>query len=313
MKRRFALSVFVFVIFFSTTSVYAAEKFSFSATPSIGVTSGVVREYVMHGGKPASRLDWITFANPTAQIDARISFFGVFLDANASINVPMRCGMMEDRDWENGSSINYPVNKVIIYSKHDMDLKSRYNFAAKLGYKFDINNFSIAPFAGIKYGFHSFDGLNGYQQRNDEGVTGNEPHSADFNRKVISYEQSLLLPSVGANFSLGFTEKLIAYLGLTFYPYMMINAVDKHYSDASGNKGSIYYDTMHGGFGFVLDAAVEYKKFVFKLEYESVFHYTGQTRSGSIGTSYPDASLNGVYKSGTDSFMFKLSVGYKIN
>lgn len=316
MKRQFALSILILI---ASTHVYGADKFSFSATPSVGVTSGVVREYVIHRGyKPqTSRLDWITFANPNFQLDATASFFGVFINANTSINIPIPCGMMEDRDWENpNKGVYYPLPYHIIYSKHTMEYISRYNIGGQIGYKFNIKKFSLAPFIGVKYLFQSYNGRDGYQQTAEkpleEGLNGDEPHNADYNRKVISYEQSLLLPSVGANFSFAFTEKLIAYLGCTFYPYMMINAMDKHFTNASGD-GYVFYDTMRGGFGFIIDAAVEYKKFVFKFEYESVFHYTGETRSGSIGTSYQDAKFNDEYGSGTDSFMFKLSVGYKIN
>lgn len=297
MKAKLVLAMLL--IFVTPFLIYSSERFAYSITPSVGVATGNVYEYVYDGSHLLSRLDWQQYAIPIAVIDSRISLGRFFLDGSILAALPLsKCGIMEDRDWR-----DYTSPAITDYSKHDLRLDWRFDFSEEFGYRFGFTNLAIDLSLGAVYRTQQWTGMNGY---NIVGST--------FFGDVISYTQSILLTSAAMKFDYVINGSWQVCLGGKIHPYILTDATDKHYlrKEINHPDGLVFYDVMRGGFGFTVNASIRYKKIVLSGEYENYFIKHGTTKYGNLGSTYTGLKKDGSTP-GTSDSLFKITLGYKFD
>lgn len=286
--------------------VRTVEKVKFNITPSLGLVSGVVQEKVITSEKKTlSRLDWQQYAFPAGQAEGGLTWRNWFLQGKILAGIPMPCGIMDDFDFETHTT--NPTK----FSHHDMQLNWRFDVGGEIGYNFYLGKFLIAPSIGMMYRTHKWTASNGYRQYSSgilpQELTGNEP-KVDMSGDMIDYTQSWGLPFFASQFVYVFADFWKAAVGCNIFPFLIVGAIDQHLVRSPPTQ---FYDTMRGGFGFAVNASVQFKKIVVKFEYEFLSVLQGTTKWGNTGESFSNLTevTDGTYP-GTTSSLFTIGVGW---
>lgn len=306
----FSISFFsIYLVFVALPSFANTQNpLSFTFTPSTGVISGTVSEYLYEEDKTLqSQLDWQQYAVPFIKMEGQFELSNVFLNLSALSAIPFKCGIMEDYDWiadddgRDGSS-----DTLSYYSKHDLYLDKRFDLSARGGYTFYFNRFYIAPGLGLTYRSQKWSGVDGYAQHATDYVWTENTTKVDYSGTVISYEQSLFLPYISVNKGFFISPKVKLTTQGLFYPYMFITAYDNHYTGSDQ-----YVDVMYGGNGINVACSLAYKKIAFTISYEWLAMFYGETYTGgTIGSTDRDFVQNTDFSSGTSSSLLTISVEY---
>jgi outer membrane protease len=295
----------VAIFFFCVQNVLGENKtLDFSLGVSGGIKSGKVEELVFVDDAIISKLLWHESIAPFMQLDAQVKFHNFFVNAAIESVIPVKCGTMEDFDWEQ------PESYINNYSEHANNIDKDYTLQLKLGYNFDISkNFALALDAGIRLQNRKWSAQNGYYQSGDPW-TGDEEKKY-FSGIVISYEQSVLIPDISLGVLFNFSPTMGLGLNTSFLYLVYSTALDSHF-DPSKNKQ--YLDIMSNGFGFNSGAYFLYSPKASKLctlkaslsyEYYSIRGINFQNAIGLNAGSF--SKTNAV--SGTDSSLLKVGVG----
>ena len=284
-----------------TTKTQTDSFINFEFSPSIGVLTGTVSEYVFYDtGDTMSHLDWQQYAVPYIQAKETIRAYNAFLNVSLLSAIPFECGIIEDYDW-----LNDDTSILSEYSCHDLYLDKRFDITANAGYTFNCSKFFIAPGLGITYRSQKWSGYDGYGQYSDDDVWSEDTEKTEYSGNVISYEQNMLLPFISVQSAYTINKDWNAKLDLFIYPYLYINDIDNHYT-----KDIEYIDEMRGGGGISVSGTIAYKKIALQISYEYLYVDDGTIYYTSIGSSdtsyyeYTDSTA------GTSSSIFSLSVLY---
>ncbi|OJF75859.1 MAG: hypothetical protein BKP49_10395 [Treponema sp. CETP13] len=321
-KRQFQITnsiISLFILFLASfvahpliadTTTESASPFTFEFSPSFGVLTGTVSEYLYEEDETLqSQLDWQQYAVPYIKAEETISAYNAFLSVSVLSAIPFYCGIMEDYDWLADDYVDGSSNTLSCYSCHDLYLDKRFDLSANAGYTFNFNKFSIAPGFGITYRSQKWTGSDGYKQYDEEDYTWDEDIEKIYlTGTVITYEQNELLPSIFVQAVYKINNKVTTSLKSTLYPYLYVYDVDNHLLTSTQ-----YIDIMSGGIGASLEATISYNKIALNINYEYLSVTDGSVYSTSTGTS--DESDATYYTStstaGTSSSLLSISISYK--
>lgn len=311
-KTRKLIFTFIFLCIVS----FSVSAFSFEINPNIGVTTGKVEEYVYYGKSVLSRLDWKNYGIVVGEVNGKMSWRNLFVEAGVSAWLPSKSGIMEDFDF-----LTYTKNPTN-YSKHDLYIEHKFDFSGKFGIRFDIWKFSISPGIGLTFRTQKWIAKNGFRQyyvgwENENNpkkeLTWNEPKEYWLfaGKKVIAYRQQIFLLTLGINTEFNFNRNISLSLGGAFYPYLHVEAIDEHFLRTKEYKNGLqFYDIMDGGFGFSVNMDFRYKHFVTGVKYEYYVTEKGITKDGPIGGSASNMKTDGGLPKTTSSF-FTITLGAK--
>lgn len=299
----------IFTFIFLCIVSFSANAFSFEINPNIGVITGKVEEYVINPDRGVlSRLDWKNYGIVMGEINGKITWRNLFVEAGVSAGLPVRSGILEDFDYE-----TYTSNPTR-YSNHDLHVEHKFDISGKLGVRFDIWKFSVSPSIGMIYRIQKWIGKNGFRQyyegwenKNNpiKELTWNEPkdYGPFSSKNVISYFQQIYLLSLGINTEFNFNRNISLSLGGAVYPYLHVEAVDEHLL-----RDIQFYDIMDGGIGFSVNIGFRYKRFVTGVKYEYYASGTGVTKVRDVGSG--NMRTDGGLPKTTSSF-FTITLGVK--
>lgn len=296
-----------FPLFAETTS-QTTSPFTFKFSPSLGVLTGTVSEYVYEeDGTLQSQLDWQQYAVPYIKAEETINGYNAFLSVSLLSAIPFYCGIMEDYDWVADDYVGGSSDTLSYYSCHDLYLDKRFDFSATAGYTFNYNKFSIAPGLGIIYRVQKWTGSDGYGQYDEDYIWDEDSDKTYFTGTVITYEQNILSPVVFVQSSYKIDNKISTSLKGTIYPYIYVYDIDSHL-----NTDTQYIDIMNGGIGASLEATISYNKFAFKINYEYLSVTDGNIYSTAIGQTNEEEVTYYTYSStaGTTSNLLSISLKY---
>lgn len=316
--NKLCLIFFFFVV--SSFSLYAtpfSKKFKFEVTPTIGIATGKVNEYVFENGNTLSRLDWQPYVMPMLGVDGGVTFYGAFVKLGFGAAIPVPVGIMEDFDWIAGNVNNanriYRYKLLTDYSKHNLQTEMGFDLRAKIGYEFEIKWFSISPSLGVLFKIQKWTASGGYKKGHIDGppgVTDNTPKSY-FSGKVIDYDQRIFLLSLGVDTEFRLPLSWRLSLGVSFIPFMYAQTLDKHYKRTQDfPNGTQFLDTMIGGLGVAINMGVQWKRAKLMFEWEYFVSEKGVTDYGEIGSAKSELFRDSG-NSGTRSSMFTVLFGWR--
>ena len=253
----------------------------------IGISSSINNEYVFENSKMISHLEWKQYASPVMQANARLSFFGAFVQVEMLSAIPLKCGILNDYDFLLPNS-----NAISQYSHHSIYLDKRFDFSFKTGYAFKIKRITLSPYAQITYRLQKWAAHDGYLQYPAGGKWTGTEAKQELSGNIISYEQSIFLPQFAFRFAGQIANAWKLSMHFAICPYIVADTLDSHFL-----RKRQFFDTLRGGFAFTIGAQVEYKKFSISFEYEWLRVLNGTTQSSVIGNASSltkDANTSGI-------------------
>ncbi|HZK19164.1 MAG TPA: omptin family outer membrane protease [Treponemataceae bacterium] len=312
-KKPYILVAFLLL---ATTLAMAKENKAFTFTPTTGIISGKVREYVFSEyinseERMLSRLDWQQYIVPFIGATETIKYHDSFFRLSIVSAIPIRCGRLKDFDF-----LNETPTVLTHYSQHDLYLDKCFIFSANVGYTFYARTFILAPSLGIKTKSQKWSAYNGYIQyaAEKEPIEGNPTiHEAwtedvekfEISGNGISYEQQCLLPFVSLMGGYEISSDWSVFVDLKLFPYLIIDTLDSHYLTPSRQ----FFDSMKGGSGFEINAKALYNKSAIVIGYEYLSVFNGTSYVGSIGLGSGVVGPT-TAKPGTDSSLVKIAFEY---
>lgn len=289
----------VLICIFSTYDLTGERKhIDFNFSGEIGLSGGVICEYVFKNERQISCLEWQQYISPMVYGEAELIFRKLFARFGFLFAIPLQCGILEDYDFLSGSS-SVPSH----YSYHTVYLDSQFQNIAIIGYYFSVYIFKLAPSFGIVYRFQKFSAYDGYLQYPQNGMwTGNETKQY-VSGYGISYEQSMVLPIISINIQYNFNKLWNVNMLFSICPYTIIEAFDSHFF-----RKRQFFDSMRGGLGFSVKGRITYKNFFIRIAYTWLKVMNGTTKSSTIGIAQQDIFES--VQSGTKSWIISISAGY---
>ena len=294
MNTRFTISLYIFSLL--AFNVWCID---FNFTSFMGATTGAINEYVIEDDHTISRLDWTQKIIPIIGAEIECNIKGFVLQIGIISAIPIKCGTMEDFDFLLTDS-----TQVSQYSFHDNYLDKFIEFNAKIGYEIKIKNFFIQPQLYFHYRNQKWSARDGYLQYPVFGAWTGKENKTSVSGNIISYEQSILIPSLCL--SQGFFVSNILHFELicAYIPYLWAKALDSHYL-----RSKQFYDILDGGDGFSLGFCIKIKKFSFFFNYEQFYIDKGSTFTGNIGIDSNSLIKDETVSSAIKSYLIKLGIG----
>ncbi len=298
-----------FFFLFSRVNLFSQEKpfYDYSLEANFSLQTGVVDELVYENEVLLSKLAWQHIITPMVNLTYNARFNSTFLKLQFQTAIPEKTGTMEDFDYLT------PVDGIVSkYSKHDMDVAKSYFFKVQLSYDFKITDiYKLQPLLGATYQNQKFTAVDGYFQYSvGNGVWTPSLEKVALTGSIISYEQTILYPFIGID-NIFLTDSFFFTIHASYFPYVYVQSLDNHYL-----TGKQYYDDMRAGYGFLTGASfyIPFRKeddygLKIGLEYE-FFEAYGLSASNTIGSKNNDFSLSHGVTSGTQSGLFRFSVGF---
>ena len=220
----------------------ANEPLSFSVSPLAGTIWGQGEEILFKyrdRDQRISELLWdlkpLFYVGMAADVGPSDPFRGSGFSAAASakFGVPMRTGIMEDRDWQ------YMDNdRLTNYSQHDANTQSAVLTDVSLGYSFMLSSFLALRFFGefsyMHFNWMAEDGFIQYLPTDDNGNilpgqtwTPNIPKIPIYG-PGIRYIQDWYILTPGLSLSARFSEFLGAGINIRYTPLVFGNDRDDH-------------------------------------------------------------------------------------
>lgn len=282
----------------------STKKIHFEFTTGLGISSSINNEYVFENSKMISKLEWLQYASPILNADAKLSFFNTFVQVEMIFAIPMKCGVLNDYDFLLTNS-----DAISKYSHHAIYLDKHFDLSFKTGYEFSFGNkdkvhFKLIPYTILLYRMQKWAAHNGYFQYPSSGKwTGNE-EKQQVSGNIVTYEQSIFLPQLSLRFDVLLQKKWAFSVWFAACPYIISDTLDSHFL-----RNQQFFDTLRGGFDFTIGTQILYKKFLFSFTYEYLSVKNGTTHSGTIGNIGAFAKSNST--PGITSHKFTILASYK--
>ena len=178
--RRILLLVIISAL--SRTLVFSEGKtgvYAFSVSPLFGVLYGQAEEIVYDpfktGDVYTSELLWdlrpLLYAGFEVNFGPRNPFAnsGFFADGSLKAGLPIKTGIMEDRDWLYADN-----NNLTNYSRHDAVSRGAFLADVSTGFSWRINDFfALGASIEFSYMYHSWSAIDGYSQYLETDKFGN--------------------------------------------------------------------------------------------------------------------------------------------
>ena len=208
------ITLLVIIALLSQTHAFSEWKtgvYGFSVSPLLGILYGQAEEIVYQypdKGVYLSELLWdlkpLYYAGFAVNFGPRDPFTnsGFFSDGSLKVGLPIKTGIMEDRDWQ---IENFLTN----YSRHDAISRGTFLADLSAGFSWRINYFlALSGYAEFSYMRHSWSAKDGYYQylETDQfggikpGQTWNDQiPKKEFSGVVIRYVQNWFIVSPGVS------------------------------------------------------------------------------------------------------------------
>ncbi|AEC02475.1 omptin family outer membrane protease [Parasphaerochaeta coccoides] len=299
---------FSFLLILSVTAIIqplaAKDRSVLSFSAISGIRHGMVEEIVYYDKTLTtllSRLDWEQKMSPFIGVKASVNIPYVSVSLAASLGFPIRSGQMEDFDWLNAGANKGPLTH---YSSHNAFLDKDLAASARVTLLVvDTQSFSFGPIAGISYRNRLWRAEDGYGQYPPEKTGPYTPWHEDakkepFHGLVISYNQTIISPSVGLTMEWMTKGSWGITLSGSWLPYVSVDALDNHYL-----RGMQFRDIMDKGMGWNvegtlgiplgngknpkrLDVSVAYEHFALKgLGYNRAINTSAWNLDSNVGTT----------------------------
>ncbi len=305
-----------FLIIVCTLSLFGiifssdAKIYDFSLETNFNAQMGVVNELVYkENGDVLSKLAWKQYITPQINLIYNARVNSVFFNAQLTSSIPLNSGIMEDFDYE--TSVKDAVTK---YSIHDLTVDKSFAFKLHVAYRFNVtNSYKIQPLVGFSYQNRMFTAHDGYYQYAPDGQLWDESLSkVALTGAGISYEQTIMYPFVGFE-NIFYVKDVICNVSLSFFPYIFVDALDNHYL-----RTLQFYDKMRGGTVLNVGTSVyvPFKKNDFGLKFGIGYEYftsKGTSAYNNLGKENHDFITLSGSSSGTNSNLFKITVGFVLN
>ena len=205
-------ALLVIIIALSISPAFSEGKsgtYGFSVSPLFGVLYGQAEEIVYkysNADTYLSELLWdlkpLFYAGLALGFGPRDPFAksGFFANGSLKAGIPIKTGIMEDRDWQ------YANNSLTNYSRHDAVSRGTYLADVSAGFSWRLNGFlALSGYAEFSYMHHSWSANDGYRQYLEENIFGIIPGQTwtddipkiKFDGKVIGYTQDWFIVSPG--------------------------------------------------------------------------------------------------------------------
>lgn len=234
---------------FTSFSLFAAENFSFSLEPVIGIKNGYIYEYVFSNNSKTgkeyklSQLDWNMKKTFFYGIHGDIKKDKSLISIEFKTIAPGVHGKMKDYDWAQDYGYKTGNSDLLTnYSEHDNELLKGINLSLFTKRPFSLSSsFKITPGIGLTFEYYSFDGKNGFSQYGNPRSPGqessyyeyNDPTNSyrnNFSGTVISLERKDIYTWLGLDIEFSLLNNKIKFLiGAYVSPYTYLYAFDSHY------------------------------------------------------------------------------------
>lgn len=250
-----------------------AKDWSVSLEPIVSVQTGSLGEYVYSKSlkgkrEKLSELDWDM--KPVVRVGGQVGALwrNLRLDARAAGFIPMRCGIMQDSDWQN-IPLNSDASTKTNYSKSENSIDKGVSLSCALSYEFKIARFfSLAPIAAFEWQKRSFEARNARGWYGDAknigkqtGVSYNDERAIYFPKGTlggIDFQRSDMFAWIGAAAAFSPVDRFSIALSFLVAPYTYFWAKDIHYTP--GGAASYFEDVVEGFFSsFRLALALSFR------------------------------------------------------
>ena len=217
----------------------------------------------------------------------KIGFYG---SVELTLGLPMKTGVMEDRDWLTEAEI---PGSLTLFSSHENDTKTAILADLKLGFSLPlVEFFFMRLYLGFSYMYYKIEALNGYIQYGDNVTPPYSPWDPEWPKIPVSglgvdYSQHFFLFYPGLEFCLK-TKKTMLNIGISVSPLIGCITIDNHYMRYPSFKIKSY---LSGG----LFAEPKIKlKFNFHGNFSAGLAFSYRYISGMRGNAEQKNNLTGV-------------------
>ena len=188
--------------------------------------------------------------------------WGFFVSCGIKVGIPMKTGIIENRDWIPNTLSPSPLTH---FSSHENHTKAAFLLGLSTGFSFPVWKLILRPYLNLDYMYYSFEARNGYR---DYWDTGYEKMSGP----CIGYVQHWILIhiGIGAEFALGPFDLAACF----FFGHSSCIAIDDHLL-----RDTRFTDYLYSGFMVkpVIEAFFSFND-TFKLGISASYLFIGTTR-----------------------------------
>jgi outer membrane protease len=277
--------VFLVIIFFcgalpgTAETALFGENYGFSVTGGAGILYGTSYEIVyLQEGKNdyLSELQWEI--KPLIYLGIKIDYTlknpadmsGFFFSFGFKAAVPMKTGIMEDRDWD---SFSYPVDPGTLtnFSSHENRTINAFLISFDTAFSIPVRKLVIKYFLNVDFMFYKWEAWNGFFQYMNYNF-----EKKPIDGLCISYRQYWFLFNTGVKADL-FLDYFSFSAGIFFGPSFCI-AIDDHHSRNIKFIDSLYIGLMvRPELGFSFNVSRQCTVGLF-----ASYHYTTETRGNTM-------------------------------
>ena len=287
-----------------------AQHFSFSLETSTGFMFGQTHEYVYHGDRQISRLEWEQNAVPYIHAALNLEYQRFFIRGAVRAAVPVSSGVMRNHDYLLPNS-----NALTHFSQHDNFMDRHNDYSIGIGYRFSIGNWSISPSLGFLHSNRKWTASDGFLRYAPPGTAlqGDEP-IIRVTGPVATYEMkiSYFYAALAASYSI--RDRFQLGINFKIFPYIWAEALDHHIL-----RSIEFLDTMPGGIGGSLGLTFVYRprfarslEFIVGCTFEKLFKQKGSTAQRQLGVGANQFVPNATHSAGYSSRLWSIFIGTRL-
>jgi len=263
MKRLFTALLLPAFSFF----IYASEGFHLSVEPIAGIRTGHVGEYVYYKVSSGdydkiSYLQWNIKPEWYGGGSIELSYNRLHISTDITAGLPVKCGEMQDSDWQNLPSNDYTQTN---YSVSDNYIKTDIKSGLTVSYDFKPDDvITLSPFAGFDFQYYKFEADNvtlwyGAQNkttgRYDSYTSGQKIEYITDGSAVMTYKWYSYITWIGLNTDFHVAKRWNLGISGAVAPWVFLSVEDHHI------LRSIYTSTNASDFfcAFKADLSIRYR------------------------------------------------------
>jgi outer membrane protease len=251
---------------------------------SLGLLNGQAEEIVYRTGRSDAYLSQLLWdMKPLVYAGADVHYhwqspsrgWGVFTDVSVKLGIPMRTGVMEDRDWMNPGQLTH-------YSVSDNKTRGAALIDLTAGVSITLfDTLLLKPFLSYSFMRFSWTASGGYYLYPPQGdVIGDWPygHGSLPDGPALTYTQTWNIIATGISFYGAFNRYFDADVSLKLSPFIWCTAVDNHLL-----RNLTITDSMWGVFFVEPSLLFSFTpNGFFKLSLAAAYRYIGGARGNSL-------------------------------
>jgi outer membrane protease len=280
-----------------------ARDYAVSISPVFGALWGQAEEIVYkypNNDARLSQLLWdikpLVYAGAALEFGPRDPFArgGFTAGVSAQFGLPVRTGIMEDRDWMN---YDYDIDSLNCYSRHEAFSSGSFWTELSAGYSWAfLSRLRVGLYGEFSYVRFSWEGSGGYLQYANKSSGHYDEWDPSLPKKdvdgvIVDYTQNWFIFAPGIAASYRVSRYIALDLSVAWTPLVYGVGMDNHVYQTPTLH---FEDYLSGGFSLKDRLTV-----VFSVNDRAAFHLSGGSRlaAGSRGDSYSTtgASTDGAY------------------